>query len=116
MIQRALKQEPNSGAYLDSLGWTYYKQNKLAEAEESLRKATDREGHDPTILGHLAEVYLKMGQTDRAARLMERALSEWQKAVPADYEADRVSELDTQLKTLKKRLAQKSSPETDKPQ
>ena len=116
MIQRALKQEPNSGAYLDSLCWTYYKQNKLAEAEESLRKASDRDSHDPTILGHLAEVYLKMGQTDRAARLMERALSEWQKAVPADYEADRVNELDTQLKTLKKRLAQKSTPETAKPQ
>ena len=116
MIQRALKQEPNSGAYLDSLGWAYYKQNKLTEAEESLRKATDRDSHDPTILGHLAEVYLKMGQTDRAARLMERALSEWQKAVPADYEPDRVNELDTQLKTLKKRLAQKSTPETAKPQ
>jgi tetratricopeptide (TPR) repeat protein len=116
MIQRALKQEPNNGAYLDSLGWAYYKQNKLAEAEESLRKATDRESHDPTILGHLAEVYLKMGQTDRAARLMERALAEWQKAVPADYEADRVNELDAQLKTLKKRLAQKSTPETAKPQ
>ena len=116
MIQRALKQEPNSGAYLDSLGWTYYKQNKLTEAEESLRKASDRDSHDPTILGHLAQVYLKMGQTDRAARLMERALSEWQKAVPADYEAEQVNALDTQLKTLKKRLAQKSSPETAKPQ
>jgi tetratricopeptide (TPR) repeat protein len=116
MIQRALKQEPNNGAYLDSLGWAYYKQNKLAEAEESLRKATDRDSHDPTILGHLAEVYLKMGQTDRAARLMERALAEWQKALPADYEADRVNELDAQLKTLKKRLAQKSTPETAKPQ
>jgi tetratricopeptide (TPR) repeat protein len=116
MIQRAVKQEPNNGAYLDSLGWTYYKQNKLAEAEESLRKATDRDRHDPTILGHLADVYLKMGQTDHAAQLMERALAEWQKAVPADYEADKVAALDAQLKTLKKRLAQKSTPETAKPQ
>ncbi len=47
MIQRALKQEPNNGAYLDSLGWAYYKQNKLAEAEEYLRKAVDREGQRP---------------------------------------------------------------------
>jgi Tfp pilus assembly protein PilF len=116
MIQRAVKEEPNNGAYLDSLGWAYYKQNKLAEAEESLRKATDRDRHDPTILGHLAEVYLKMGQTDRAAQLMERALAEWQKAVPADYEPDKVSALDAQLKTVKKRLAQKSAPETPKPQ
>ncbi len=116
MIQRALKQEPANGAYLDSLGWAYYKQNKLAEAEEYLRKAVDREGHDPTILSHLADVYLKLGQNERAAELFERSLAEWQKALPADYEADKANEVESQLKTLKRRLAQKSSPETAKPQ
>ncbi|MGA2511241.1 MAG: tetratricopeptide repeat protein [Candidatus Acidiferrales bacterium] len=116
MIQRALKQEPNNGAYLDSLGWAYYKQNKLAEAEEYLRKAVDREGQDPTILSHLADVYVKLGQNERAADLLEKSLAQWQKALPADYEADKVSETEAQLKTLKKRLAQKSSPETAKPQ
>jgi len=116
MIERAVKQDPNNGAYLDSLGWAYYKQNKLAEAEEYLRKAADRDSHDPTILGHLGDAYLKLGQSERAAEVIERALSEWQKAVPADYDADKVSELDAQLKTLKKRLAQKSSTETGKPQ
>jgi tetratricopeptide (TPR) repeat protein len=115
LIQRALLQEPNNGAYLDSLGWAYYKQNHLAEAEEYLRKAVDRDSHDPTILGHLGDVCMKLGQTDRAAELMERALAEWQRAVPADYEPDRVTELDTQLKTLKRRLAQKSAAETPKP-
>jgi tetratricopeptide (TPR) repeat protein len=116
LIQKAVKQDPTNGAYLDSLGWAYYKQNKLAEAEETLRKAVDRDSHDPTILSHLGDVYLKMGQTERAAELMERSLSEWQKAVPADYEADKVNEIDSQLKNLKKRLAQKSSTDTAKPQ
>ena len=32
MIQRAMKQEPNNGAYFDSLGWAYYKQDKFSEA------------------------------------------------------------------------------------
>ena len=116
LIQRALKQEPNNGAYLDSLGWAYYKQNKLVEAEEYLRKAIDREGDDPTILSHLADVYLKLGQNERAADYFERSLTAWQKALPADYEADKVTELEAQLKTLKRRLAQKSSPDTGKPQ
>lgn len=116
MLQRAIGEEPNNGAFLDSLGWAYYKQNKLAEAEEYLRKAADRQNHDPTVLGHLGEVYLKLGQTERAAELMERALAEWQKVLPADYEADKVSELDAQLKNLKRRLAQKSATETAKPQ
>ncbi len=116
LIQRALQQEPNNGAYLDSLGWAYYKQNKLVEAEEYLRKAIDREGNDPTILSHLADVYLKLGQNERAAELFERALAEWQKALPADYEADKVTAIEAQLKTLKRRLAQKTPAETAKPQ
>jgi predicted Zn-dependent protease len=116
MIQKAVAQDPSNGAYLDSLGWAYYKQNKLTEAEEALRKAADRESHDPTILGHLGDVYAKMGQQDRAAQYWERALTEWQRAVPADYEADKVNELDAQLKNLKRRMAQKTSPDASKPQ
>jgi Tfp pilus assembly protein PilF len=116
LIQQAVQQDPNNGAYLDSLGWAYYKQNKLTEAEQYLQKAVGREGHDPTILSHLADVYIKLGQNERAAELLERSLAEWQKATPADYEADKVSEIDAQLKTLKKRLAQKSSPDSVKPQ
>jgi Tfp pilus assembly protein PilF len=116
MIQRAVSAEPNNGAYLDSLGWAYYKQNKLAEAEEYLRRAADRSTHDPTVLGHLGDVYMKLGQTERAAELMERALSEWQHSLPADYDVDKVAELEAQLKTVKRRLAQKSSADTAKPQ
>ena len=116
LIQRAVTAEPNNGAYLDSLGWAYYKQNKLAEAEEYLRKAVGRSSHDPTILGHLGDVYMKLGLTDRAAETWERALAEWQRALPADYEADKVTELDAELRTLKHRLAQKSAPENGKPQ
>src|SRR5271163_315581 len=116
MIKQAVAQEPSNGAYLDSLGWAYYKQNKLTEAEESLRKAAERQKHDPTILGHLGDVYAKLGQSDQAAMYWERALAEWQKAVPADYELDKVNELDAQLKNLKRRTAQKTTPDSAKPQ
>lgn len=116
LIQKAVKQEPNNGAYLDSLGWVYYKQDRLAEAEEYLRKAVDHDNNDPTILSHLGDVYLKMGQNQQAADTFERALNEWQKAVPADYDAQQVNKVDTQLKSLKKRLAQKSSPDAARPQ
>jgi len=116
LIQRAVKQDPDNSAYLDSLGWAYYKQNKLAEAEEYLQKAVNGQEHDPTMLGHLGDVYLKLGNNERAADLLERSLAEWQKALPADYEADKVNELDAQLKVLKRRLAEKTIPEAPKPQ
>jgi tetratricopeptide (TPR) repeat protein len=116
LIQRAIDQDPGNGAYLDSLGWAYFKQGKLAEAEETLRKAADKSPHDPTVLGHLAEVNWKLGHNERAAALMERALTEWQHSLPADYEPEKVAELDAQLKTVKRAIAQKSAPETAKPQ
>ncbi|MGB6471433.1 MAG: tetratricopeptide repeat protein [Candidatus Acidiferrales bacterium] len=116
LIERAVTQDPANGAYLDSLGWAYYKQNKLTEAEDNLRKAVAREANDPTILSHLGDIYMKQGKTELAAETWEKALSEWQKASPADYEVDKVNELDAQLKTVKKRLAEKSSPDAPKPQ
>ena len=116
MIQRAVKQDPSNGAYLDSLGWAYYKANKYTEAEEYLRHAVESDGDDPTILSHLANVYLKLGQTDQAVQLLEKSQAQWQKQLPADFEADKAAEVDAQLKTLKRRLAQKSPAETAKPQ
>ncbi len=116
MIQNAVSQDPNNGAYLDSLGWAYYKQNKLTEAEETLRKASERQTHDPTILAHLGDVYSKMGQKEHALQLWERSLVEWQKAVPADYEAEKVNELDAQVKAVKRHTAQKSNPDAPNPQ
>ncbi len=53
LVRRALKEEPFSGAYLDSLGWIYLKENKLGESEVALRKALEHESHDATIHSHL---------------------------------------------------------------
>jgi tetratricopeptide (TPR) repeat protein len=116
MIKKAVDSEPNNGAYLDSLGWAYFKADKLPEAEEYLRKAVDREGNDPTILSHLGDVYLKTGQNERAAAVLERSVAMWQKVTPSEYEAEKANETETKLRNLKKRLAQKTSPSTDKPQ
>src|ERR1039457_1974119 len=33
LIKKALDLDPQNGAYLDSLGWVYYRQGKLNEAE-----------------------------------------------------------------------------------
>jgi tetratricopeptide (TPR) repeat protein len=116
MIQKALAQEPNNGAYMDSLGWAFFKQNKLSEAETYLRKAIALEGDDPTILSHLGQVQAKMGQDEQAEATLEKSAAAWQKALPADFEPEQASEVDAQLKMVKKHLAQKSSTDSAKPQ
>ncbi|MGC1414622.1 MAG: tetratricopeptide repeat protein [Candidatus Acidiferrum sp.] len=116
LVQRALKEEPNSGAYLDSLGWIYYRENKLADAEATLRKAVQFEGHDATIRSHLADVYAKSGRMDLAATQWEKSLEEWRHSLPADVENDKVAAIEKKLSEVKHRVAQKSSPEDAKPQ
>jgi tetratricopeptide (TPR) repeat protein len=115
LVQRALKEEPYNGGYLDSLGWIYYKQNKLPAAEATLRKAIERESHDPTIHAHMGDVYSKAGRTDLAAAEWEKSLSEWRRALPADFEADKVAEIEKKLAQSKHRVAQKSTATATKP-
>jgi len=109
MIHSAVVEDPTNGAYLDSLGWAYFKQGNLPEAQQYLEQAVSHSANDPTVLGHLGEVYAKLGQTDRAEQTWEKALLYWHKALPADYEAQKVADLETKLKNLKRhRLAEKS--------
>ncbi len=115
LVQRALKEEPHSGAYLDTLGWIYFRENKIAEAEATLRKAVERESHDATIRSHLGDVYAKAGRMDLAATEWERSLTEWHRSLPADMENDKVAELEKKLSQVKHRVAQKSSPQDAKP-
>ena len=116
MVQQALEQEPFNGAYLDSLGWIYYKQGKLSEAETMLRKAVEREGHDPTIHSHLGDVYAKQGRTDMAAAEWEKSLQEWKRVLPADVENDKIAEVEKRISQVKHRVAQKATSEDVKPQ
>jgi tetratricopeptide (TPR) repeat protein len=116
LVQRALKEEPNSGAYLDSLGWIYFRENKLAKAEATLLKAVTRESHDATIRSHLGDVYAKSGRLDLAATEWEKSLTEWRRSLPADLENDKVAEIEKKLSQVRHRVAQKSSPQDAKPQ
>jgi uncharacterized protein HemY len=115
-VQRALKEEPFNGAYLDSLGWIYFRENKYGDAETALRQAVQRESHDATIHAHLGDLYAKTGRSDLAAAEWEKSLVEWKRSLPADIEADKVAELEKKLSRSKRRVAQKSVAPDAKPQ
>lgn len=115
LIKQAVQEEPNNPAYQDSLGWVYFKQNKLGDAEEWLRKAVSREGHDPTMLSHLGDVYAKAGKDSLAETQWEKSLEEWHRMPPGEFEADRMSEVEQKVNALKRRLAQQKTPGDTKP-
>ena len=115
MLQRALSQDPANAAFLDSMGWILYKQNKLAEAETYLRKAVDHDSHDPTMLSHLGDVLAKSGHADQAAVEWEKSLAEWHRAVPAEFEEDKVAELEQKISSVKRRIAQQKPSGAENP-
>ena len=108
-IKRALAGDPDNGSYLDSLGWAYYKQDKLEEAEDSLRQAAERVHNDATILEHLGDVYAKRGKLVQATAQWQHAIDEWHRAVPADVEPDKIAALEAKLSTVKQRIAQQKT-------
>jgi tetratricopeptide (TPR) repeat protein len=110
LVKRALAEEPNNGAYHDSLGWAYFKQNRLTEAEKSLRKAVELDSHDPMIRDHLGDVYFKTGKNELAAAEWDRSLAEWRKALPTETEQDKIAALEKKLSAVHQLLAQQKPP------
>jgi tetratricopeptide (TPR) repeat protein len=108
-IKKALELEPNNGAYLDSLGWAYFKMNRYDLAVPHLEKAAHLIRNDPTIHEHLGDLYLHMGKPALAQEEWERALKEWPHAVSSDFDAEQAAKLRKQLDELRARMAHDKS-------
>lgn len=109
MIKRAVQEEPQNYAYLDSLGWAYFKMGNYELAEENLHKAMDHNSNDPTVHDHMGEVYAKTGRLKLAAAQWERALEEWNRSLPADVETSDVARVQKQLESTKVKLAKQEN-------
>ncbi len=109
MIKKAVDLDPSNGAYLDSLGWAYFRLGKYESAEDTLIKASQRIGTDPTVQDHLGDLYQKTGRLKLAAAHWERALSEWNKTVAAEVDQDDVARVQKKLESAKMKLAKEDS-------
>jgi tetratricopeptide (TPR) repeat protein len=108
-IKQALTFEPNNAAYLDSLGWAYFKLGKYDQAEDSLNKAAVRMSSDPTVQEHLGDLYQKTGRLKLAAAHWDRAVQEWNKTVPAEQDTDAFAKVQQKLDAAKVKLAKEES-------
>jgi len=113
MIQRALDLEPENGAYLDSLGWVYYRQNKLALAERYLVRSLEEFGQDPVVHSHLGDVYFAMGKKEEAQRHWEKGLERWRESPIADRDPAEIAKLIEKLESLGVKV---TKAESDSPQ
>ncbi len=108
-IQGALDQDPNNGAYLDSLGWVYFKLNRLDLAEQYLLKAVQRISRDATIHDHLGDVYYQTGRIREALIHWQKALAEWERASATEADPQEIAKVQKKLESAKVRLAKEAS-------
>ncbi len=75
LVQRALKVEPGNPSFLDSLGWAYYHQGKLALAEAPLEAAAAKLPSNSVIQDHLGDLRYGQGRFGDAVAAWERSLA-----------------------------------------
>lgn len=116
MIRKALQEDADNSAYLDSLGWVLFKRGKAREAVVPLEKAVKQvgemvSGSDATIFEHLGDVYFQIGEIAKAKSAWKSAEKTASKSNPPDK---RLPEIRKKLESLEKlgRLPKPSAGDT----
>jgi len=74
LIKKALKLEPDNAAYLDSLGWVYYRLKKYDVALRYIEKAVKLSKEpDPTTYDHLGDIYAALKNWNKAVEYWKKS-------------------------------------------
>jgi tetratricopeptide (TPR) repeat protein len=117
LIRKANELVQDNAAFVDSLGWLFFKQGKFAEALPELLRSEallrqeqpEPEPGDAEIFDHIAQTYDKLGQRDKA-------LEYWKHALDVKPELDAIRErAERELGLAKPKPANPPVPEEEKP-
>jgi tetratricopeptide (TPR) repeat protein len=99
-VKKALEIDPDNGSYLDSLGWAYYKSNKLELAADNLRRAADQLKTNSVIQDHYGDLLFKMARYDAA-------IEAWMKALTGDGDSIDRAGIDKKIKSAQQKIGKK---------
>lgn len=91
LIRKAVKLKPNSGYYVDSLGWAHYRLGQYKEAVGILEKAVMLRPDDPVINDHLGDVYWRVGRKNEAR-------FQWKQVLSLEPEEDLIKQVNQKMK------------------
>jgi tetratricopeptide (TPR) repeat protein len=97
LIKRALEIEPENGAYLDSLGWAYFKDGRLDLAEVNLKLAAEQLTTNSVIQDHYGDLLFKLER-------YQEAVDAWKQALAGDGESIDRGDIDRKIRTAQQRL------------
>jgi tetratricopeptide (TPR) repeat protein len=109
LIRKAVDQEPMNGAYLDSLGWVYFKMGDYEMAEQNLRQAVARDATDATVHDHMGDLYAHTGRIRLAAAQWELSLAAYAKSAPDEAAPEDVAKVRKKLDAARAKLAKENT-------
>jgi tetratricopeptide (TPR) repeat protein len=68
-----LNKSRKTPAYLDTIGWIYFKLGDYEKAKYYIQMAVEK-GGSPVVIEHLGDVYFKLGNIDKAIEYWKKAL------------------------------------------
>lgn len=73
---KAMELEPENAAYLDTMGWIFYKLGEYEKAKRFIKASIDLDNSAASaeVLEHLGDVYEKLGNLAEAKKLWKQAL------------------------------------------
>ena len=86
LIEKAVRQKPDDGYIVDSLGWAHYRMGNYKEAVKHLERAVELRPEDPVLNDHLGDAYWRV-RREREARF------QWDQALtlkPEPEDADKI--------------------------
>ena len=106
MIRKAVAEDPENSAYLDSLAWVLYKRGQYEEALRNMEKAISiarRSGPDGTLFDHLGDILFRLKRFDKAREAWNEALEHIE---PGEAGTKLTGSLKTKLENLDRLPAQ----------
>ncbi|WP_395834828.1 tetratricopeptide repeat protein [Cystobacter fuscus] len=100
LVRRALTLRPDTGSFLDSLGWIHYQRGDYPSAVRTLARAAELEPEEPVILEHLGDAYQRVSRPEAAAEAWKRALEVLERMPEAADPADQRALIERKLKLL----------------
>ena len=74
MAKKAIDLEPDNAAYLDTIGWIYYKMDNIEKALSFIRKSVELDNDNAIVLEHLGDVLIANNQVEEAIIFYLKAL------------------------------------------
>ena len=90
---KAIEAQPDNGAYLDTIGWIYFKLGSYNKALDYVKRAVDKRETSPVVWEHLGDIYHRLGD-------IKNAYDNWRKAAELDPDNRQLKEKDRSLTDL----------------